>query len=151
MKSCRYARECIMCTCIRLYMVELTVANAGWWMIASCLLGSYLFPYFLLQYLLNSKIFKTSCLFTFQLAIVAMQLATYTNYVVSIYPIKYVHGLCQSCITLVYYVSLVSLSFTLVTLHSTHKCITASDYHPAPKGVWPCKYVKLHIVVSANV
>ena len=29
-KSCRYARECIICTCIWLHMVEPTVANAGW-------------------------------------------------------------------------------------------------------------------------
>ena len=29
-KSCRYATEHIICTCIWLYMVESTIANAGW-------------------------------------------------------------------------------------------------------------------------
>ena len=39
-----YARECIICTCIWLHMIELTVTNTGWWMIV---ISNWLPPCFL--------------------------------------------------------------------------------------------------------
>ena len=52
-KSCRYARECFICTCIWLqgYMFVLTVANAGLWMMA-------IFNWLIVSFLLLSLLSK---------------------------------------------------------------------------------------------
>ena len=74
-KPCRCARDCFICTCIRLYVFELTVT--GW-----CIIVPYMAQYFYMvklhgqllvsllftvipTYLSNSKFLFISCLFTF--------------------------------------------------------------------------------------
>ena len=133
-KPCRYARECIICICIWLHVVKLTVANAGWQMIASCsnwvVTCSLTFIVIPTSFLNSNFLQHLVCLIFIEYSQLRI-LATYISYVATI--------LTSMCMDYISHVWLDSIP---------HVGAYVSYYHPARKGVWPCKCGITHHSVS---
>ena len=136
-KSCRYARECFICTCIWLHVFELTVT--GWCIIIIAIHSCFELTTCVLTFVAIPTSFFKSKIFIYLVCLlfIEYQLASYCqqlNILCSYNPIRCVYGLCWSYVARCTFV----------------QSITTSDMALDGRGCYHAS-MELHVVVSANV